>query len=127
MGHLQGLVGIFGVLAVGWLFSTARSRINWRVVLGGVALQFVLAYLLLRFEPVVAVFDKAAAGFDAVIGCADAGIVFVFGPNLASPSGPWGFIFAVRVLPVIIFFASLMSILYYLRVSSMTTGTPSSS
>lgn len=116
MGHLQGLVGIFGVLAVGWLFSTARSRINWRAVLGGVALQFVLAFLLLRFEPVVHQFDRIAAGFDAVIRCADEGIVFVFGPKLADPSGPWGFIFAVRVLPVIIFFASLMSILYYLRV-----------
>lgn len=116
MANLQGLVGIVGVLAVGYAFSTARSRINWRAVLGGVALQFVLAFLLLRFEPVVAQFDRVAAGFDAVIRCADEGIVFVFGTKLADPSGPWGFIFAVRVLPVIIFFASLMSVLYYLGV-----------
>jgi CNT family concentrative nucleoside transporter len=65
---------------------------------------------------VVALFDHFAAGFNKVISFADAGIVFVFGPKLADPAGPWGFVFAFKVLPVIIFFASLMSVLYYVGI-----------
>ncbi|MEZ6319087.1 MAG: nucleoside recognition domain-containing protein [Phycisphaerales bacterium] len=51
-----------------------------------------------------------------MIGFADRGIAFMFGDALLDPSGPWGFVFAVKVLPVIIYFAALMAVLYHLGV-----------
>jgi CNT family concentrative nucleoside transporter len=115
MTQYQGLIGAAGLLLIGLLLSTDRRRINWRVVLAGLVLQVVIAFLVLRFGPVVAVFDALARGVTAVIGFADEGTRFMFG-NLADPGGPWGFVFAVRVLPVIVFFASLMTVLYHLGV-----------
>ena len=63
----------------------------------------------------VSVFDYFAAGVTKVISFADQGTVFIFG-KAADASGPWGFIFAVKVLPIIVFFASLMAVLYHLGV-----------
>jgi CNT family concentrative nucleoside transporter len=115
MSNLTGLLGVTVFVAIALLFSTARSRINWRLVASGIALQFVLAFLLLRFPPVVALFEFLARAVTKIISFSDAGITFVFG-ELGNAGGPWGFVFAVRVLPVIIFFASIMAILYHLRV-----------
>ncbi len=115
MSNLTGLLGVIVFVAIALLFSTARARVNWRLVISGVALQFALAFLLLRFPPVVALFEFLARAITKVISFSDAGITFVFG-KLGDADGPWGFVFAVRVLPVIIFFASIMAILYHLRV-----------
>ena len=115
MSNLTGLLGVTVFVAIALLFSTARSRINWRLVASGIALQFTLAFLLLRFPPVVALFEFLARAVTKIISFSDAGITFVFG-ELGNAGGPWGFVFAVRVLPVIIFFASIMAILYHLRV-----------
>ena len=115
MENLVGLAGVAVILLVGWALSTARGSVRWRPVVSGVALQSLLAYLFLRFPPAVAAFDLLARGVTAVIGFADEGVRFVFG-SLADASGAWGFVFAVRVLPVIVFFAALMSVLYHLGV-----------
>lgn len=113
MGQYTGVIGVAVLLTAALALSTDRRRIPIRVVLGGIALQLVIAFLFLRFPPVVRVFDVIAAGFNRVISFADDGTRFIFG-SLADPGGPWGFVFAVRVLPVIIFFASLMGVLYHL-------------
>ena len=107
-----GLLGIIVILALGYALSRNRRAIRARTILGGVALQFALAFLLLRFPPVVAAFDAFAAGISKVISFADEGTRFIFG-NAADAGGAWGFIFAVKVLPIIIFFAALMSVLYH--------------
>jgi concentrative nucleoside transporter, CNT family len=107
-----GLLGVVVILALGYLLSRHRRAIRARTIIGGVALQFALAYLLLRFPPVVAAFDAFAAGISKVISFADEGTRFIFG-NASDASGAWGFIFAVKVLPIIIFFAALMSVLYH--------------
>ena len=107
-----GLLGVVVILALGYALSKHRRAIRARTVLGGVLLQFVLAFLLLRFPPVVAAFDAFATAVAKVISFADEGTRFIFG-NAADASGAWGFIFAVKVLPIIIFFAALMSILYH--------------
>jgi len=115
MQQLTGLLGVAAILAIGYALSTNRRAISRRTVLGGLALQFALAFLFLRFAPVVAVFNMLAAGVTKVVSFADEGTRFIFG-NAADAGGAWGFIFAIKVLPIIIFFASLMSILYYLGI-----------
>lgn len=113
--QFQGLLGIATLLLAGYLLSTSRKSIRWRTILIGLALQFCLAFIVLRFAPIRIVFDGLAAAITRVITFADAGTQFLFG-NAADASGPWGFMFAVRVLPVIIFFAALMGILYHLGI-----------
>ena len=95
---MTGLLGIAVILALGWTLSLERRSIRLRPVVTGVALQFTLAYLLLRFKPVVAAFDLFARGVTRVIAFADEGTAFVFG-RAADASQAWGFIFAVKVLP----------------------------
>lgn len=110
-----GLLGVGAILAIGYMLSTNRRAINRRTVLGGLALQFALAFLFLRFTPVVAIFNVLAAAVTKVVSFADEGTRFIFG-NAADAGGAWGFIFAIKVLPIVIFFGSLMSILYYLGI-----------
>ncbi|MAY73714.1 MAG: NupC/NupG family nucleoside CNT transporter [Phycisphaerae bacterium] len=116
MQRFIGLIGIAVLVGIALAMSSARKRVDWRIVVMGIAFQAVLAVLVLSFQPVVVAFDALADGVNSVIGAADAGIAFMFGPNLADPSGPWGFVFLVRVLPVIIFFSALMAVLYHIGV-----------
>jgi CNT family concentrative nucleoside transporter len=115
MGHLIGVLGIAVLLAIALALSSDRRRISLRTVSVGVGVQLLLAYLMLRFPPVSVPFDAIAAVVARVISFADEGTAFIFG-NAADAAGPWGFIFAVKVLPIIIFFASLMSVLYHIGV-----------
>lgn len=116
MAQYTGLLGILALTGIAYLLSPYKKSINWRIVAGGIGLQLLVAFACLKFPPVVAGFDYFASGVTRVISFADEGTKFLFG-NLADPgAGPWGFVFAVRVLPVIIFFASLMTVLYHLGV-----------
>lgn len=115
MGHWIGLVGVVVLVGVAWMFSGARRRINPRIVAVGIGLQFLLAYLLIGFDPVREKFDLLAQGVTKLLGFSRSGGQFLFG-NLTDQSQPWGFVFAVQVLPTIVFFAALMSILYHLGV-----------
>lgn len=112
MTILQPVVGVLLLLLIAMAFSSDRRGIRPRIVIGGILLQVLIAFLCLRFEPVVRIFDLLARLVTKVISFADEGTRFLFG-SLADASGPWGFVFAIRVLPVIIFFASLMSVLYH--------------
>ena len=115
MGQLTGLLGIAALLLIALALSSSRRSISLRTVLVGVGAQLLLAYLMLRFPPVSVPFDAVAAVVARVISFADEGTSFIFG-NAADAGGPWGFIFAVKVLPIIIFFASLMAVLYHVGV-----------
>jgi concentrative nucleoside transporter, CNT family len=112
--RFQGLIGVGVLLGLAWVISEHRRRIDWRLIGGGLLLQAVLAVLLLKVPGPATAVEWLSYGVAGVIARADAGIAFVFSPQLIETGAPWGFIFAVRVLPVIIFFASLMSVLYYL-------------
>lgn len=113
---MQSVLGVFVFLSIGYALSSHRSRINWRTIAAGMALQAALAFCVLKLAPVQWGFERIASAVTRVIACADSGIVFIFGEKLADPSGPWGFVFAIRVLPVIIFFSSLMTVLYHVGV-----------
>jgi CNT family concentrative nucleoside transporter len=118
---LRATLGILAFVAVGFVFSASRRSIRWRIVLGGIALQFLLAFLLFRFPVTAEIFEAIARVVAAAIGAADAGARFAFG-SLAAPDGPAGFVFAFRVVPVIIFFASLMAVLYRLGLMQAVVG-----
>jgi CNT family concentrative nucleoside transporter len=110
----KGLIGVAVLMLVAYALSTDRKRINYRIVLAGLVLQFITAFLFLKSGPVLALFDGIGEAVAKVCSFADAGTAFIFN-KVSDDSGPWGFIFAVKVLPVIVFFASLMSVLYHLR------------
>src|SRR5712691_10248092 len=103
-------LGLFVMVGLAWLMSAQRRRVNWRLVAMGLLLQFAFAWLTLKTEPGQLLFDALGRLFSRVLDFVDAGASFVFGPEFKN------YYFAFRVLPTIIFFSSLMSVLYYLGV-----------
>ena len=111
---LIGIAGIALILAIALLLSSNRRAIRLRVVGAAFALQAGIATLVLYVPAGKAIIEAMARGVSNLLGYAQAGIDFIFGP-LAKPE-LGGHSFALAALPVIIFFAALISILYYLRV-----------
>jgi len=109
-----GAAGIFVILLIAFLLSTNKRAIRPRVVGAAFLLQAGLATLVLYVPAGKMVIETMARGVANLLGYAQAGIDFIFGP-LAKPE-LGGHSFALAALPVIIFFAALISILYYLRV-----------
>lgn len=125
MYNLVSFSGIFILMGCAWLFSANRRVINWRVILWGCVLQLLFALFIFVVPAGVEAFRLINDALVKVIDVASAGTKFIFG-RLALPPGTsneWGeeslgFIFAVQVLPQIIFFASLMAALYYIGLMS---------
>ena len=113
MERLVSLVGLFAMVGLAWLLSDHKRRFRLRLVLGGVGLQLVFALLILKTGPGRAVFEQIGQGFSVLLGYVDAGSEFVFGPRFRE------FYFAFKVLPTIVFFSSLMAVMYYLRVMQL--------
>ncbi|UZK68327.1 NupC/NupG family nucleoside CNT transporter [Sphingomonas sp. S1-29] len=111
---LIGLAGIAVILGLAVLLSTNRRAIRLRVVGAAFALQAGIAFLVLYVPAGRAMIGTMAAGVTALLGYAQAGTDFIFGPLARPDMG--GASFAISALPVIIFFASLVSVLYHLRV-----------
>lgn len=128
LSTLHGIVGIGVILGIAWLFSNNKRRVNWRLVGVGLAIQAIFGILVIKgqelgelFSPLgwpKQLFQLIAEAFVVILGFTTEGAKFVFG-NLAisqGMEGSLGFFFAFQVLPTIIFFSSLMSVLYYLGV-----------
>jgi len=113
MGNFIGLAGIVVILGIAVLFSSNRKAINLRIVGAAFGLQAAIAAFVLYFDAGRAVIDTLSAGVLKVIGYSKAGIDMVFGP--LADTNVVGFSFAINVLPIIIFFAALMSVMYHLR------------
>jgi CNT family concentrative nucleoside transporter len=113
-GNFIGIVGIVVILGIAISFSSNRKAINIRVVGAAFALQVAIAAFVLYFDAGRAVIDTLSGGVLAVIGYSKAGINMVFGP--LADTDIVGFSFAINVLPIIIFFSALMSVMYYLRI-----------
>ena len=110
---LIGLAGMVVLLAVAVTLSSNRRAISLRVVSAAFGLQIVIAVLVLYVPAGRAALTWLSQGVGDLLGYADAGTAFLFGPLAKDPLGKF---FALQALPVIIFFSSLISILYYLRV-----------
>jgi CNT family concentrative nucleoside transporter len=121
--NLVSLAGIFILMGVAWLLSSDRRRMNWRVILWGLALQALFALFIFVVPAGTSVFFWINDAVVKVLDCATAGSRFVFG-RLALPPGSadgdgnesLGFFFAFQGLPTIIFFSALMGLLYFFRI-----------
>ncbi|MDH3548034.1 MAG: NupC/NupG family nucleoside CNT transporter [Gammaproteobacteria bacterium] len=114
MGNFIGLAGIAVILGIAVLFSSNRKAIQLRIVGAAFALQVFVATVVLYWDRGRQGIEVASEGIMAVINYSKAGINFMFGP--LADTDVVGFSFAIHVLPIIIFFSALMSVLYHLRV-----------
>jgi CNT family concentrative nucleoside transporter len=112
--NLIGILGIIVILIIAVAFSSNRKAIHLRVVIAAFALQAAIAAFVLYFEAGRAAIRGLSTGVLAIISYSKAGIDMVFGP--LADTDVVGFSFAINVLPIIIFFAALMSVLYHLRI-----------
>jgi concentrative nucleoside transporter, CNT family len=118
--HLRGLLGLVFLLAVAFAFSKNRRGISLRTVGGALVLQAAFAALVLRWGPGRDALNWVADRVTSLIGYTNEGTVFVFGPLTAvGPDDQT--IFALQVLPVIVFLGALIGLLFYLRVIQYAT------
>ncbi|MGR6780989.1 NupC/NupG family nucleoside CNT transporter [Moritella viscosa] len=116
MNFVMGIVGVFVLLGLAVLLSDNRKAINLRTVGGAFAIQVAIGAFILYFPPGKELLQGLSFGVAKVIGYGNEGIQFLFG-DLARFK--LGFIFAINVLPVIVFFSSLIAVLYYIGVMSV--------
>ncbi|MDP0490250.1 MAG: NupC/NupG family nucleoside CNT transporter [Verrucomicrobiota bacterium JB023] len=111
--NAQGLLGIATLLFLAWAISRDRKAINWRTVGGAFAIQLGIGAFVLIVPWGVTFLARVSDFVAAIIGAGNQGIGFIFGPTVDEK---FGFVFAFKVLPVIVFFSSLIAVLYYLGV-----------
>lgn len=117
---LWSLGGVIVLLGIGFLASRNRKAINWRTILVALAIQVAFAGFVFKTSIGQGVLSALSNGVNKIMGYANEGINFLFG-GLFTAEGI-GFTFALQVLPVIIFFSSLVSLLYYLGVMQKLVG-----
>lgn len=125
---LRGLLGVAVIFGIAWLVSNNKKRVAWRLVGMGLVIQLTFAILILKgselgaffspFEWPKRAFELIGVGFVKILGFTTEGARFVFGTLAISPGydSSLGMFFAFQVLPTIIFFSALMSLMYYLGV-----------
>ncbi len=111
---LRGLMGMLALIGISYLFSANRRAISWRVVGIGLLLQVSLAFGVLQVPAIQFFFEMIGSVFVVILDFTKAGTEFLFGSFLDTER--FGFIFAFQVLPTIIFFSALTSLLFYLGV-----------
>ena len=111
---LRGIIGLSTIILVAYLLSNNKKRIDWKTIIIGLSSQLVIAVAVLRVEFVRMIFEKIGQGFLAIVTFTNQGSKILFG-ELAD-SSKYGEIFVFQVLPVIIFFSALTSVLYYYRI-----------
>jgi CNT family concentrative nucleoside transporter len=111
---IRGAIGMAVLIFIAWLFSSDRKSISWRVVGIGLLIQFVLAISILYIPFVQSTFEFIGKMFILVLDFTRSGSRFIFGDLL--DINTFGFIFALQVLPTIVFFSALTSVLFYLGI-----------
>ena len=114
LGTIQAVGGIVALLLIAYLCSNNRKAINWKTVGFGLLLQLVLAISILKLSWVQSIFNAVGKIFVSILDFTAAGSLFLFGDLMNVDS--YGFIFIFQILPTIIFFAALTSLLFYLGV-----------
>lgn len=111
---LRGGLGMLTIILIAWIFSTNRKQVDWKLVGIGIAIQIFLAVGVLYVPFIQGFFEFFGKAFVKVLDFTRAGSGFVLGGLLDSKT--YGFIFAFQVLPTIIFFSALTSLLFYLGI-----------
>jgi CNT family concentrative nucleoside transporter len=109
----RGLLGMIALILIAFLLSRNRKHINWKLVLKGILLQVVLALLILKVPFVEIGFDFISKAFVKVVDMAHEGAIFVFGSVVNGEMSPLVKNFVTWILPSVIFFSALSSLLYY--------------
>ena len=111
---LRGIIGLSSIILIAYLLSNNKRNIDWKTIIIGISSQFVIAIAVLKVDFVRIIFEKIGQGFLAIVTYTNEGSRILFG-ELAD-SSKYGEIFIFQVLPVIIFFSALTSVLYYYRI-----------
>jgi CNT family concentrative nucleoside transporter len=120
MSVFMPVIGLLAMVAVSWALSENRKKINWSLVAAMLVVQIILGVLVLGIPrlgivgPLRPLFEAANVGITAILDYTQNGARFLFGNLLDAKS--YGFIFAFSVLPTIIFFSSLLAILYHVGI-----------
>lgn len=128
----RGLIGVIVLLGICYLFSNDKKNIDWRLVIGGVVLQFILAIGILKVDFIYQAFNWIAEAFVLLLSFTDQGAAFVFGSwpdnavvhttvenaqgNFGKELFTIGYMFAFKVLPTVVFFSAFSAMLYYLGI-----------
>ncbi|MFD2679803.1 NupC/NupG family nucleoside CNT transporter [Bacillus seohaeanensis] len=115
MQYLWGIIGILVVLGIAFAFSNNKKSINFRTILGGLTIQIIFAFLVLETSWGQDGLNLLTKGVNQIINYSNEGINFLFG-GLFEEQTNIAYVFAFNVLPVVIFFSSLISVLYYLKI-----------
>ena len=111
----RGILGLLSLIFLAFIFSKNKRNINWSLVTKGLLIQLVLALMILKVPIVQNVFEWISAIFVTVLQFSKQGALFLFGETLVN-SNEFGAIFAFQILPTIIFFSALTSLLFYLGI-----------
>ena len=114
MDYIWGIIGILVVIGIAIALSSNRKAIQWRIILSGLVVQLIFAFIVLKWSAGREALMKLSDGVQKLISYANEGVTFVFG-GLANADNV-GFVFAMSVLTIIIFFSSLIAVLYYLGI-----------
>ena len=109
---VRGLLAILALIAIAVLFSRDRKNINWHLVWRGLLIQIIFAVAILKIPFVQKTFDWLSSVFVTILNFTQDGSIFLFG-GLIENTTSFGYIFAFQVLPTIIFFSALTSVLFY--------------
>ncbi len=108
----RGILGLTVLVFLTFLMSSKRKKVNWPLVLKGLAIQFIFALGILKVPFIQSSFDWLSKRFVKILSFTQEGSEFLFG-GLISDTQSFGFIFAFQVLPTVIFFSALTSLLFY--------------
>ncbi|WP_256012648.1 NupC/NupG family nucleoside CNT transporter [Desertivirga xinjiangensis] len=111
----RGLLGALFIIGLAFLLSSAKKSISWKIVISGLIIQLVFAIGVLKIPLIKSFFAAVSGIFVGVLDFTKAGATFLFG-DLITRTDSFGYIFAFQVLPTIIFFSALTSLLYYLNI-----------
>ncbi|MGB0850769.1 MAG: NupC/NupG family nucleoside CNT transporter [Bacteroidia bacterium] len=119
MEIIRGLLGLSILILIAFAMSKHKKKVNWKLVGSGVAIQLILGLLVFKVPAFASVFGVIAGFFTQLLSFTDAGAEFIFGNMVSNDpeiTKTIGYIFAFKVLPTVVFFSALTSLLYYLGV-----------
>ena len=112
---IRGSIGIISLLLVCYFFSIHKKKIDWSIVIKGLLIQLLFAICILKIKFIEKLFEAISNVFLAILDFTKDGSIFLFGETLVNNTS-FGAIFAFQILPTIVFFSALTSVLFYLGI-----------